>query len=134
MIKVLQVGATNVLGGIEIYLYNYYNNIDRKKVKFDFVNMYDNICFEDEYLNNGSKIHKLPNYRIHPFKYINSLKKILIREKYDILHFNMNSSIFLYPLIAAKMANIPVIIAHSHNASSDRGIIKKILHNICFVL
>ena len=48
MIKVLQVGATNVLGGIEIFLHNYYKNIDRSKVKFDFVNMYDKICFQEE--------------------------------------------------------------------------------------
>lgn len=129
MIKVLQVGATNVLGGIEIFLHNYYKNIDRNKVKFDFVNMYDKICFQEEYEENGSRVYNLPNYRIHPFKYIKQLKKILKEEKYDVLHFNMNSAIFLYPLIAAKKANVPVIIAHSHNASSDKGIIKNVLHD-----
>lgn len=129
MIKVLQVGATNVLGGIEIYLHNYYKNIDKEKVKFDFVNMYDKICFQEEYANDGSKIYKLCNYRIHPFKYLDNLEKILINEKYDVLHFNMNSAVFLYPLIAAKRANVPVIIAHSHNASSDKGIIKNIIHD-----
>lgn len=129
MIKVLQVGATNVLGGIEIFLHNYYKNIDRSKVKFDFVNMYDKICFQEEYEEQGSKVYNLPNYRIHSFKYIKQLKKILKDGKYDVLHFNMNSAIFLYPLIAAKKTNVPVIIAHSHNASSDKGIIKNILHD-----
>ncbi|MBP3444978.1 MAG: glycosyltransferase family 1 protein [Bacilli bacterium] len=130
MIKVLQVGATNVLGGIEIFLHNYYKNIDRNKVKFDFVNMYDKICFQEEYEENGSRVYNLPNYRIHPFKYLKQLSKILKDEKYDVLHFNMNSAIFLYPLMAAKKANVPVIIAHSHNSSSDKGIIKNILHDL----
>lgn len=130
MIKVLQVGATNVLGGIEIFLHNYYKNIDRSKVEFDFVNMYDKICFQEEYEANGSRVYNLPNYRIHPFKYLKQLKKILKDGKYDVLHFNMNSAIFLYPLMAAKKANVHVIIAHSHNASSDKGIIKNILHDL----
>ena len=42
----------------------------------------------------------------------------------------MNSAVMLYPLIAAKISNVKVIIAHSHNASSDKGILKKMLHNI----
>lgn len=130
MIKVLQVGATNVLGGIETYLHNYYNNIDQENVRFDFVNMYDQICFQDEYERNNSKVYDLPNYRVHPLKYVKNLKNILVNEKYDVLHFNMNSAIFLYPLIAAKLAGVPVRIAHSHNASSDKGIIKDVLHNI----
>lgn len=129
MIKVLQVGATNVLGGIEIFLHNYYKNIDKSKIKFDFINMYDKICFQEEYENSGSIIYNLPNYRFHPFKYIKQLKKILEDEKYDVLHFNMNSAVFLYPLIAAKKAKVPVIIAHSHNSSSDKGMIKNILHD-----
>lgn len=130
MIKVLQVGSTNVLGGIENYLHNYYVNINKKDVQFDFVNMYDKICFQDEYIKCGSKVFELINYRKHPLRYIKQLKKILKDENYDILHFNMNSAVFLYPLIAAKIAKTPIIIAHSHNASSDKGFIKQLLHNI----
>ena len=92
--------------------------------------MYDKICFQEEYEANGSRVYNLPNYRIHPFKYLKQLEKILKDGKYDVLHFNMNSAIFLYPLMAAKKANVPVIIAHSHNASSDKGIIKNILHDL----
>ena len=42
----------------------------------------------------------------------------------------MNSAVFLYPIIAAKMAKAKIIIAHSHNSSSDKGIIKSLLHNL----
>ena len=43
------------------------------------------------------------------------VKKILIKERYDIIHCNMNSAVMLYPLIAAKLAKTPIIISHSHN-------------------
>ncbi len=130
LIKVLQIGATNNLGGIENYLINYYRNIDKELVMMDFVNMYDKICFQDEILGNGSKIYNIVDYKKRPFKYIRELKKILIDGEYDVLHFNMNSAIFLQPLIAAKIAKIPVIIAHSHNSSSDKGFLKELLHRI----
>lgn len=130
MSKVLQVGATNILGGIETYLHNYYKNIDHNRVNFDFVNMYDKIYFQEEYEETGAQIYKLPNYRKHPIKYIKKLKQILINGNYDVLHFNMNSAVFLYPLIAAKIAGTKIVIAHAHNASNDKGILKTVLHNI----
>ena len=129
IIKVLQIGATDNLGGIEIYLKNYYDNIDKNKLHFDFINMYNEICFQKHYEENKSKVFKILSYRKNPIKYIKTLKEILIKEKYDILHFNMNSAVFLQPLIAAKLAKTKVIIAHSHNSYSDKGILKDILHN-----
>ena len=33
IIKVLQIGATDNLGGIEIYLKNYYDNIDKNNFR-----------------------------------------------------------------------------------------------------
>lgn len=130
IIKVLQIGATDNLGGIETYLKNYYDNIDNNKLQFDFINMYEEICFQKYYKTKGSKVFKILSYRKNPIKYIKTLKEILIKEKYDILHFNMNSAVFLQPLIAAKLAKTKVIIAHSHNSYSDKGIVKDILHNL----
>ena len=49
IIKVLQIGATDNLGGIETYLKNYYDNIDNNKLQFDFINMYEEICFQKYY-------------------------------------------------------------------------------------
>lgn len=42
----------------------------------------------------------------------------------------MNSAVFLFPLIVAKKLNIEKIIAHAHNASNDKGMLKSILHII----
>lgn len=131
MIRVLQIGMTDNLGGIETFLMNYYRNIDRKKIQFDFINIYDNnLCFHEEINSLGGKIYKVSSYYKHPIKYIKEVSQIIKKNKYQIVHCNMNSAVFLYPLIAAKKGGAKVIIAHSHNSSSDKGFVKTLLHNI----
>lgn len=122
---------TDNWGGIESYIMNYYRNIDKTKVQFDFVNIYPNeLCFQNELESLGGKVYRVSSYYKHPIKYIKELKKIIINNKYEIIHCNMNSAVFLHPLIAAKMAKAKVVIAHSHNSSSDKGILKSFLHAI----
>lgn len=129
--RILQIGMTDNLGGIENYLMNYYRNINKEKIQFDFVNIYqNNLCFQEEIESLGGKVYKVSSYYKHPLKYINELKKIIKDNNYEIVHCNMNSAVMLYPLIAAKLVHTKVIIAHSHNASSDKGLLKSILHSI----
>ena len=129
MIKVLQIGMTDNLGGIESYLINYSRNIDRSRVSFDFINISSNpLCFEEELKKSGSQIYKISSYYKNPLKYIIELKKIIKKNNYQIIHCNMNSAVMLFPLIAAKMAKAKVIIAHAHNSSSDKGFLKSLLH------
>ena len=131
MIKVLQTGMTDNLGGIEAYLINYYRHIDINHIHFDFLNIYDNkICFQDEIENNGGHVFRVTNYYKHPFKYIKEVKNIIVNNNYEIVHCNMNSAVMIWPLIAAKLAKTKVIIAHAHNSSNDKGIIKSLLHSI----
>ena len=125
------MGMTDNLGGIETYLINYYRKLNKDNIQFDFTNIYPNkLCFQDEIEQLGGKIYKVSNYYKHPFKYIKEVKKIIRDKHYKIIHCNMNSAVMLYPLIAAKFAGAKIIIAHAHNNSSDKGIIKTILHNI----
>lgn len=130
MIRVLHTGMTSNLGGIESYLINYYRKIDKSKIQFDFVNIEDDLCFSDEIKRNGGIIYNLVSYYKNPIKYIRSLKKIIEDNDYKIVHCNMNSAVMIFPLIAAKLAKAKVIIAHSHNSSSDKGRLKTVLHNI----
>lgn len=130
MIKVLQIGMTTNLGGIEKFLINYYENIDREKIQFDFVNMYNqDLALKENIENLKGTIYKVSDYRKRPIKYMYQIYKI-VKGKYDIVHCNMNSAVFLYPLIASKLVGAKVVIAHAHNSSSDKGFIKSILHCI----
>ena len=133
MIKVLQIGMVNTLGGgIQTFLMNYYNNIDRKKIQFDFVNIYNDgeFYYKKQIENLGGKVYNLSNYYRHPIRYIKELINLINENKYEIIHCNMNSAVMLYPLIASKLSKAKIIISHSHNSSSDKGVIKSVLHNI----
>ena len=78
--RILQIGMTDNLGGIENYLMNYYRNINKEKIQFDFVNIYqNNLCFQEEIESLGGKVYKVSSYYKHPLKYINELKKIMLK-------------------------------------------------------
>ncbi len=131
MIRVLQIGMTNTMGGIETYLMNYYKNINREEIQFDFIDISDgNLCFKNQIISLGGKVYDVKSYYRHPLKYIKEIKRIITENNYQIIHCNMNSGVMIFPLIAAKISKAKIIIAHSHNTSSDKGIIKSILHNI----
>ena len=131
ILKVLQIGMTDNLGGIETYLINYYRNIDKSKIQFDFINIYPNkLCFQDEMEEMGAQVYKVPSYYKHPLRYIKSVRNIINKNNYQVVHCNMNSAAMIYPLIASKLSCAKVIIAHSHNNSSDKGVLKAFLHSV----
>lgn len=129
MKKVLMFGVTNRNGGIENFCLNYTKEINCQDLRIDYVDIYDGgIFYRDKFMQLGSKVINLTNYRKNPIKSYKELKKLIIKEKYDIIHYNMNSSVFLFPLIAGKKLKVSKIIAHSHNAFNDKGILKTIIH------
>ena len=129
--RILQIGMTDNLGGIETFLINYYRNINKKNIQFDFVNIYNKkLYFQNEIEDMGGKVYKLTSYYKRPIKYIKELIKLINENNYEIIHCNMNSAVMIYPLIAGKLSKAKIVIAHSHNSSSDKGILKTVLHNI----
>jgi len=132
MIKILQIGLSNHLGGIETYLHKLCTHIDREKFKFDFlVTGFDKPCFYDEFLKMGSGFHFVTPRGKNPVKNRKEINKILEKEKYDIVHCNLNSLSYIYPALAALKNDIPTII-HSRNAGIKSSKISQILHNINF--
>ena len=115
-IRVLQVVTYMGRGGLETMLMNYYRNIDRDKVQFDFLTHRDERWdYDDEIESLGGKIYHLP--KLNPFSksYLNALDKFFKEHKeYQIVHCHAYT-IGYFCLKAAKKAGIPVRIAHSHN-------------------
>ena len=46
--KILQVGLGNNPGGMEAFVMNYFRELARQGVSFDFVSMYGTIAYEKE--------------------------------------------------------------------------------------
>lgn len=115
IIRVAQIIGNASTGGVESCIMNYYRNIDRTKVQFDFfVENTSPIINRDIIAELGGKVVFIPSY-IHPVKYMRTLTKLFKEGHYDIVHSNMNT-LSVFALRAAKKAGIKIRIAHSHSA------------------
>lgn len=106
-------------GGVEAVVMNYYRHIDRNKIQFDFICDDDspNIPYEEIALL-GGRVILIPPYQ-KVFAYQKQLKKVLTEGKYQIVHSHINT-LSVFSLFAAKCANVPVRIAHSHSTTNKK--------------
>lgn len=122
MIRVLQIVTYMGRGGLETMIMNYYRNIDRNKVQFDFlVHRQEEADYDKEIVALGGKIYHMP--MLNPFSksYFNALDLFFKEHKYDIVHCHLDC-MSAYPLKIAKKNGVRVRIAHSHNKSQDKNL------------
>ena len=129
MMKILQIGLSYNPGGIESCIMDYYRQLVKWEVQFDFICMYEELAYQEEIEELGGKVFFLPDVKKHPFKYRWDLYNLLQQEQYDVVHVNMLSAANILPLLVAHKAGVKKIIAHSHNSSTP-GMIRNILHRI----
>lgn len=124
-IKVLHVVTHMNRGGLESMIMNYYRNIDRSKVQFDFLTHRpeeEKKDFDEEICSLGGKIYHI--HKLNPFSY--AYHKELdhffkSHPEYRIIHVHQDcmSSVILK---VAKKNGVSIRIAHSHSSNQDRGI------------
>ena len=122
-LRVLQVGMTRNLGGIETYLIEQFRHLDKSKIDYDFVNITGeySICYDDEILASGSKIFKVVSRHKNPLLHYWQWVTILLQHKgvYDVIVLNTNSMEYVFPLVLGKVFGIPVRVIHSHNSGFE---------------
>jgi len=125
-IRIAHIIGKMMSGGVESVVMNYYRHIDRTRVQFDFIIDDDSTIVPVEEIESlGGRIFKIPPYQ-KPFAYHKALKQLLIRENYRIVHSHINT-LSVFPLFAAKRANTPVRIAHSHSTAGKGEFARNIL-------
>lgn len=133
VLRVLQVGMTRNLGGIETYLIEQFRHLDKTKIDYDFVNITGeySICYEDEILASGSKIFKVVSRHKNPLLHYWQWFNILLQHKgvYDVIVLNTNSLEYVFPLVLGKVFGIPVRVIHSHNSGFEnkQGLARRLL-------
>ena len=133
VLRVLQVGMTRNLGGIETYLIEQFRHLDKNKIDYDFVNITGeySICYEDEILASGSKIFKVVSRHKNPLLHYWQWFNILLQNKgiYDVIVLNTNSLEYVFPLVLGKIFGIPVRVIHSHNSGFEnkQGLARRLL-------
>lgn len=125
--KVLMTGLYDARGGIETFARNYFDYIDKGKIRYDFTNAREFIYFGEYFIENGAVIYNIPHEKKNPVLYYQRLKEIM--KGYDAVHINILSAANILPVMAAKKSGVKKIIVHSHN-SGTVGLIRNTLHFI----
>lgn len=131
MYRVLIFGMTENPGGVESFLINYYRNIDRSVIQFDFLcNSYEPVAYEEELLALGGKTFHFTARSKSPVKYRRELKKFFREhaKEYDAIWVNVCSLANIDYLKLAKKYGIKRRIIHSHNSQNMDSRIRGLLH------
>jgi glycosyltransferase EpsF len=133
--RILHIIGSMNRAGAETMLMNLYRVIDKNKYQFDFVYFIDDASdYDSEILELGGRIYKIAGTT--PFKRMFALKKLLLcYPEYQIIHCHTLFS-NAFHLWAAKKANVPYRIAHSHNTSdkSKNKLITTLYQNFSKIL
>ncbi len=111
-------------GGLTTVMMNYYRAMDKSGLHIDFASTNESPQeLLDELHSNDSEYYCLGERNKNPFKYRLNLKKVLEKNKYDVIHVNGNSATMALELSVAKKCGVPVRIAHGHNSKTSHSIV-----------
>ena len=131
MYKVLVFGMTENPGGVESVIINYYRNIDRNKIQFDFLcNFHEDAAYENELKALGGKVFHITARSDNYHRYREELENFFrnSRGNYQAIWVNICSLANIDYLILAKKYGIPRRIIHSHNSQNMDSRLRGMLH------
>lgn len=116
-IRVLQVVTTMERAGLETMLMNYYRNIDREKVQFDFLrHRGGEHAYDEEIRAMGGNIYTVPAFNpLNTNGYLTALNTFFWEHhnNYRVVHAHLDC-LSAVPLQFAKKYGITARIAHAH--------------------
>lgn len=115
MKKILQIGMSSSLGGIEVFIKNLFDNLTHENFHFDFIDTTEKgICFKDYFEQHNCKVYNITPRRRNPLKNRKELAQIMKNNNYDIIHYNLNTLSYITPILLANKYKVKIIV-HSHN-------------------
>lgn len=121
-IRILQVVTQMDRAGLETMLMNYYRQIDRECLQFDFLKHREKSgAYDKEIIALGGRIYHVPAIAPRSFpRYLKALETFFTEHpEYRVVHSHLDA-LSGFVLQAAKKAGLPVRIAHSHNNGFER--------------
>ena len=129
--NILVLGMSPELAGTETFILNYFRNINKEEIHFDFIKRTEEpIIFEDEILRQNSKIFFIPEKRGNLSQYYREMDSFFKEnaENYNVIWCNVMSVTNIDFLVYAKKYGIPLRVIHSHNSKWNWEKWKYFLH------
>lgn len=123
-VRIAHVIGKDVHGGVEAIVMDYYRNIDRSKIQYDFLIDEDSTStfMKDEIPGLGGRVIMIPPYQ-KQFAYQRALHRLFTENKYPLVYSHLNT-LSVFPLFAAWRAGIPIRIAHNHSTAGKGELMK----------
>lgn len=140
MIRIIHVIKIMDHGGAETMIMNFYRNIDRSKIQFDFLCMDEKTGdYDNEIIKMGGRIHRVSNPNDGRIKNLLQIYKLLKRLKKEENLVGIHSHVSFYSGLVnfvAWLAGIKLRISHSHTTSDTRksGIVRKMYNSLSKLL
>ena len=130
-IKVLFVGMSDNLGGIEIFGRDLILNSDLNEIDYTLLLKEGvSLPFQDDLVSKGVKILRFHSRKTNYLKFLKDLKAVFQNNKFDIVHINIMDYSFFEVIKYAHKNNCKIIL-HSHNGGYIDGRWKnKVLNKI----
>lgn len=125
-ISVLVIGLTDGIGGVENYICNLFEYIDKDRYDLEFlVHQNINKMYIERIKRHGGKILRVTGIKKNPVAFLRDIVR-LYKRKFDIVHLNeCSAAMFVYALPLLYRRSIKLIV-HSHNGDWS-GLAHKIL-------
>lgn len=112
-------GIFDGYGGIERMIINFYKNIDKNKIQYDFLVPHNlgKMSFEDEILEMGGRIFRILYSESESLIKARKCWKDYFKEHPEVIGVHIHANFpYALPLVIAKQCKVPIRILHSHNS------------------
>lgn len=127
MVKILIIGHTNLMGGVETFIYNSIIHSSPDKVQFDLlIHGYNSCVFQKEILDfyqNRNCLYFFPKIKKNPIKTIIKLLQFYYqhRNEYKYIHLQTGSPTEIVYCVPFYLLSKSKLIIHSHNGGNSKS-------------
>lgn len=130
MKKILIMGMSSILGGVETYIYNLIKYIDKENLLIDFLVVGEKSVFEDEinsiFDDGRNHFYYVPNMKKYYIRTNKMLKSFFRNHRYDLIYLNTVTAARTRYCRYAIDKQRTALVVHSH---SSKGVFFRNINN-----
>lgn len=130
MINIVFEGMTSNKGGMETFIVNIYNKLDKSRFKSYFIAYDKRIAYEDYLKESGAIVIHFPSRYENPIGFCAALRQFFKRGKIDMIWAHKNTLSSCESLMIAKLYHVPIRIIHGHSSDNMGNRLTAFLHRV----